>query len=337
MFREEQLFEELIRNLPEGLKIAVHNRLSPPEDGGYDGLIDIITPDGRAFPFVFQIRFRPRKENLLLWRERQATHNLPQPALLICDRITPALERYCIAQNIHFIDSAGNTSITVPGLFLRVSGRKNHAFSDEPGRMSFGVMKLLFVLLSEPAAINANYRQLASIAGISLGMVSKAFDYLESQRFYRQSKQGRRLTDPDALTVLWIREYALVLRPKLKTLRLEDNPHWRSQHLEQGECWGGEAAASILSDGYLIPENIQLITPTPLLYRKDSLHLRPHPKGNFYLTSAFWGESFTLPDRAVVLLCIAELIATQDDRNIETAGVLNDRYLQLKTAALFGN
>ncbi len=100
---------------------------------------------------------------------------------------------------------------------------------------------------------------------------------------------------------------------------------------------GGEAAASILSDGYLSPEQIQLLTPVPLSYRRDSLHLRPHPKGNFQLTSASWGENFTPSKRAIVLLSIAELMASQDDRNIETAGLLNDRYLQLKATTLFGN
>jgi hypothetical protein len=337
MYREEQLFEELSQNLPEGLAITVHTKANSLSDEGYDGFIDINMPDGRAFPFVFQIRFRPRKEQLLFWEEIQNKKNFSQPGLLVCDRMTPALEKYCIERGIHFLDSAGNASITVPGLFLRVSGRKNNAFNEEPSRMSSGVMKLLFVLLSEPGTINTNYRQLATLAGISLGMVSKAFDYLESKRLYRQSKQGRRLIDPETLTAQWIREYAVELRPKLKTLVLEENDNWRKRHLEPGECWGGEAAANILSDSYLHPEHIQLFTPLPLSYRKESLGLRSHPKGNFHLTSAFWGEDFTPTTRGIVLLSIAELMASQDDRNIETAGLLNDRYLQLKTATLFGH
>lgn len=338
MYREEQLFEELTRNLPEGLKISVQRNVnSSKKDEGYDGFIEIKTADGQAFPFVFQIRFRPRKENLLFWADLQARYRFSHPGLLICDRITPALERYCTEKSLHFLDSAGNASITVPGLFLRVSGRKNQIFNDEPARMSSGVMKLLFVLLSEPGLINENYRHLARLAGISLGMVSKAFDYLESKRFYRQSKQGRRLTDPDAITALWIREYAVGLRHKLKTLRLEESASWRTLSLEPGECWGGEAAANILSDGYLIPEKIQLFTPFPLSSRQETLRLRVHPKGNFHLTCAFWGQDFTPSKRAIVLLSIAELMASQDDRNIETAGLLNDKYLQLKTTTLFGN
>lgn len=337
MYREEQLFEELSHNLPEGLEISVHRKVNTSSDEGYDGFIDLNTAQGQTFSFVFQTRFRPRKENILFWEEIQKKHRFSRPGLLVCDRITTALEKYCIERGIHFLDGAGNASIILPGLFLRVAGRKTQAFNDEPTRMSHGVMKLLFILLSEPGSINETYRNLASLAGISLGMVSKAFDYLEAKRFYRQSKQGRRLTDPEAITALWIQEYAVVLRPRFKILRLEGSSNWQTLSLEPGECWGGEAAASILSDGYLSPEQIQLFTPVPLSYRRDSLHLRPHPKGNFQLTSAFWGENFTPSKRAIVLLTIAELMASQDDRNIETAGLLNDRYLQLKATTLFGN
>lgn len=198
-------------------------------------------------------------------------------------------------------------------------------------------MKLLFVLLTQPGSINENYRQLASYAGISLGMVSKAFDYLETERHYRSGKQGRRLTDPDWLMAEWIREYASVLRPKLKTLQLECDINWLSIELEEGECWGGEPAGYLLSDRYLKPEILQLFTHSPLAERRKSLRLKPHPTGKLILTQAFWSINFPLTERAKTVLCVAELIASRDDRNIETAGRINEKYLHISQTHLFGN
>lgn len=335
MHYEEQLLEQITANLPKPL--TIENATWGKRDNNHDGLLTIGTPDGQLFTFAFEMKKRLRKEALLQWRSTLENHSFPYPGLLVCGAVTPALEDYCIENQINFIDSGGNASISVPGLFIHVSGRKVADLLNETPRISEGVMKLLFVLLSAPELIDDTYRQLASYAGISLGMVSKAFDYLELERHYRISKSGRRLINTDKIIELWVREYATTLRPKLKTLRLECTDRWQDIPLKTGEYWGGEAAANMLSYGYLQPEVLQLFSPYPLSDRKTSLGLRSRPNGNLLLTSTFWGEHFTLPERAIVLLSIAELIATQDDRNIETAGMLNERYLHLKTATLFGH
>lgn len=101
------------------------------------------------------------------------------------------------------------------------------------------MLKLLFVLLTDTHILNATYRELASTAGISLGMVSKAFDYLETQRYYRKSQTGRRLLEPEVLTALWLHEYAFMLRPKQKILNLAAPADWRQVNLKPNEIWGG--------------------------------------------------------------------------------------------------
>lgn len=334
MFNQEQLLETAINHLPERLRVE-GVRWNQNNDI-CDGTLTLYTRDGARFPFVFEIKPRPRQHVLMKLRSLFDAE-VSFPALLICESITPAMAKYCEEHDINFLDSGGNASITTPGLFLRITGRKITPVIRERPRISEGVLKLLFVLLSQPALINETYRSLAKLAGISLGMVSKAFDYLESERYYRVSKQGRRLTDPNMLLALWIREYAMTLRPGLKTLLLACESQWRNIELKTGECWGGEAAAFILSNGYLKPEIIQLFTPLSLIARRESLQLKPHPKGNFKLTSAFWGENFHPTDRALALLSVAELIASQDDRNIEVAGRINDHYLHIKASTLFGD
>ncbi|MEI2604974.1 type IV toxin-antitoxin system AbiEi family antitoxin [Erwinia aphidicola] len=334
MHDEAQLLEKVLTNLPEALKIE-DIRWSRNLDF-HDGRLTLRTPDGAAFTFLFTIKLRPRKE-ILQKMHSIFRQNSTHPALLICERLSPAMTQYCEENHINFIDSGGNACMALPALFLRISGRKLPPVIRERPRISEGVMKLLFVLLTQPGSINENYRQLASYAGISLGMVSKAFDYLETERHYRSGKQGRRLTDPDWLMAEWIREYASVLRPKLKTLQLECDINWRSIELEEGECWGGEPAGYLLSDRYLKPEILQLFTHSPLTERRKSLRLKPHPSGKFILTQAFWGKDFSLTERAKTVLCVAELIASRDDRNIETAGRINEKHLHISQTHLFGN
>ncbi|MBU9811053.1 hypothetical protein J1785_15125 [Rahnella sp. SL6] len=132
------------------------------------------------------------------------------PVLLICNRLSPARVDYCSQNRINFIDSAGNACIDVPGLYIIIQGRQEEKkVTAAGGIFPAGVMKLLFVVLSEPDALNKTYRQLAELSGLSLGMVSKAFDVLEQRRHYRKAKSGRRIMDTDGLCVMWIKDSAL--------------------------------------------------------------------------------------------------------------------------------
>ncbi|WP_338735996.1 type IV toxin-antitoxin system AbiEi family antitoxin [Klebsiella michiganensis] len=56
--------------------------------------------------------------------------------------------------------------------------------------------------------------------------------------------------------------------------------------------------------------------------------------GKLQLIAGFWG-SFVLNRRAEAMLCVAELLASGDDRNWETARIINDKYLHLNESDLF--
>jgi hypothetical protein len=103
--------------------------------------------------------------------------------------------------------------------------------------------------------------------------------------------------------------------------------------LASGEYWSGEIAAAELSGGYLIPENGVIFTSHPLLQRRKELGLKPVP-GETTADRRFWG-SFVLNRRAEAMLCVAELLASGDDRNWETARIINDKYLHLNESDLF--
>lgn len=331
---EEELLSEVVETLPKGFQLEFE--LFPLRGTHQlDGKAKLFSPNGEHFAFAVEIKKIHRKESLIGLRHKLAHNADDLPYLLICNRLTPALTEYCLSNRLNFIDTAGNVGIQIPGLYVLVEGKAAKKPVATASRFAEGVMKLLFVLLSCPDTLHETYRILAARSGISLGMVSKAFEFLEAQKYYRKTRHGRRLMNTEELQAIWIRDYAAALLPKLSSLSLAEPDSWHDIALTAGEYWVGEVAAAELSEGYLIPGSGKLFTPEPLPQRRMALGLKPDREGKLQLVSCFWGKDFELNEKAKALLCVAELLASADDRNIETARIINEKYLQLNEAAIF--
>ncbi|MBB1201799.1 hypothetical protein EGM70_16075 [Enterobacteriaceae bacterium 89] len=329
---EEELLFRVKENLPKGFHL-VYEPVGGEEV--HDGWGKLTGPAGETATFALEIKQIHRKETLMAVRRQIRLFPENTPALLVCNRLTSVLAEYCAESQINFIDTAGNACVRIPGLCLWVEGRYEKKSVVASSRFAEGVMKLLFVLLTCPDALNETYRNLTEKAGISLGMVSKAFTYLEEQRFFRKSQAGRRLMNEEELMTLWLKDYATALRPKLDHIGSSTLDGWDLMTLKPGEYWGGEAAAARLSGGYLQPERVLLFTPFPLSQRRAQLKLKPGPEKEFQLVSCFWGKGFKLNEKAQAMLCVAELLSSWDDRNREVAKSINDKYLHLNESDLF--
>lgn len=331
---KEELLSEVVENLPKGFQLKFG--LKPQADQTQlDTTAELISPDGKVFTFAMEIRKIHRKESLIGFRNKIADSQDAPPALLICNRLTPALAEYCFINRLNYIDTSGNAVIQLPQLYVLVEGKAAKKPVPVKARFAEGVMKLLFVLLSSPESLNDTYRSLAVRSGISLGMVSKAFEFLAAQKYYRKTQGGRRLMNIEELQVLWLRDYAAALLPKLSSIPLVAPDSWHDISLLSGEFWGGEVAAAELTEGYLIAERGKLFTPRPLAQRRQELGLKPDREGKLQLVSSFWGSDFELNKKAKAMLCVAELLASVDDRNLETAKFINDKYLKLSESDLF--
>lgn len=327
MSNEIEIVEGALNQLPRELGQFEYSTL--PEQHHSDGRLLLSMPDGREVSFRTEAKSLSRNEWLEKWAQRLDDEGPRHAGLLVCLYLSPGQQQYCVDHSLNFIDGAGNAFISAPGLYVYITGKKNERRVERSDSLSIGIMKLLFVLLSDEKAINYTYRKLAELAGISLGMVSKGFDYLSGKKWCRESNDGRRFTRVNDLYWLWVQEYPIVLRPKLKTLGLTGDLHWHNARLLPGECWAGEVAGNELSDGYLHPEKIQFFTPYSFTERWKAMGLRPSREGHWQLIENFWGEAFTINKRAYALLTIAELLASSDDRNIETARRINAQYLHI--------
>ncbi|MCJ7617255.1 MAG: type IV toxin-antitoxin system AbiEi family antitoxin, partial [Desulfobacterales bacterium] len=58
-------------------------------------------------------------------------------------------------------------------------------------------------------------------------------------------------------------------------------------------------------------------------------HLKKDPQGKIEIFQKFWNFDYPWDDKTLVppLLIYADLIATADDRNIETARIIYDQYI----------
>ena len=262
---------------------------------------------------------------------------LPGPALLVTPYMTPPMAERLKAQDIPFIDAAGNAYLRTPDTFIYVTGRKPAAPAEarRPVRVFRATgLRIVFALLCRPELVAAPYREIAEQAGVALGSVSIALKELEQLGFLRMHKaKGRVLEQRERLLNTWVEGYPRELRPRLKPRRFRvDNPNWwKDTDLAPFDLWlGGEAAAAVLTK-YLRPERVPLYGGAR--FAELARHIRPakDENGNLELLDAFWHFEpvQAVPGYRLVspLLVYADLVATADVRNLETAEMIRERYL----------
>jgi len=257
---------------------------------------------------------------------------LPERGLLVTEYVNMNLAERLKAMNIHFLDTLGNTYVNVPPLFIYVTGRKPpmRKFADRPTRAFQPTgLKALFALLCKPDLANEPYRTIAEAADVARGTVGWVLaDLKRHGNLLDVGKQGRRLIQKHRLIERWVAAYPEQLRHKLAIGRYTapDPKWWEHTHIQDFHAyWGGEVAGALLTR-YLKPEVVTIYVrdlPGRLLAAN---RLRKDEKGNVEVLKAFWTETFDWGEKETVhpLLAYADLIATGDARNLETAKRIYD-------------
>jgi hypothetical protein len=259
--------------------------------------------------------------------------NFPQKGLIVAEYVNPNMADRLKEMDVAFMDTAGNAYLNEPPLFIFVKGNRPEGI---PGRRTQTRafqptgLKVIFALLCQPPLINAPYRDIAKAANVALGTVGWVFtDLREAGYLIDMGGRGRRLADKKKLIDRWTTAYPEKLRPKLLLGRyMADQPEWWENaklHNLQA-CWGGEVAAAKMTQ-YLRPQLVTIYTrekPAELILEN---RLRKDPNGNVEILKVFWEKEYNRPhpDLAPPLLVYADLLATGDARNIETAGIIYDQ------------
>lgn len=280
---------------------------------------------------------------------------LPGKGMLVADYINPKMADKLREVNVPFIDTMGNAYINEKPLFIYIKGNKKGEQATKLKTQRVGRafqttgLKVLFAFIRDPGLVNAPYRDIADITGVALGTVGWVInDLKQGEYLIEYGKKHRRLKNKKELINKWVDAYLQKLRPKLflGTFTTE-NPNWwmdvDENVMEYGARWGGEVAAAKLT-GHLKPEEITLYVPKEEikhLLAENRLH--KDPNGNVQIYKAFWKNKEELRQEYLEyiteseyleimeddfcvnpLIAYADLLATNDPRNLETARMLYD-------------
>jgi len=262
-----------------------------------------------------------------------------KPLLIVADYITPNAKAFLKQNKINYIDSFGNAFLNLKHLKIFVEqGNSKPVYNKYSEVFTRAGGQILFHLLQNPELINANYEQLASISQVSLGSVSKTINGLLKEAFAVKwdSDKKYQLVRREELLEKWI---TLLNEKILPTYRIgtysfsknrfeikEKNPEFETR-------WGGESGAAILTN-YLNPEKYTLFTNRPKQDLIKDYRLIPKEDGDIIVYSPFWkqgscNDEYQDSDVAAhPLLIYAELLYSNSDRNLETAKIIFDEYIE---------
>ena len=256
---------------------------------------------------------------------------------LVTTHVTNAMARTLREMKIQFFDVAGNAYLDIPPVYVFIQGNKlpEHWRVTEKKKDIFGIagLKVIFTLLIDDKLIQAPYREIARKANVGLGTIVGVLEELEKQGFLINLEPGRRkLINRRGLLEKWVIEYTKKLRPKLLLGRYATNDPdlWRKVDPRQfGAVWGGEIAAAKMTD-YLKPEIITFYTNRPYNNLLIALKLFQDKRGTVEVREQFWKMTENEPNENLAhpILVYADLLATEEARNIETARKIFDEHIE---------
>ncbi len=275
---------------------------------------------------------------------------LPEAGVLVADYINPRMADKLRQQGIQFIDAVGNAFINQPPVYVYVTGNrqeKRHFMPTQDGaKRAFepkGLM-VVYAFLRHPELVNAPYRKIAEHAGVAVGTVGWVFNGLKAGDFIRDKgrKKGRRLVNYRKLLDRWVEVWPEKLKPKqlIGAFNADDPCWWEAIDIRDYDgYWGGEIAGAKYT-GYLKPKVATVYVPeharTKLL-RDARLRKAVTAEGeegaNVFLYRPFWPEQWDDLDNEFKqgmvhpILTYADLVATGDSRNLETAQRIFDEHI----------
>lgn len=289
--------------------------------------------------FTVQVSHIARTSDLIWYRAEKERGDNSTPLLLIAPYLSVKLAEECQRTGINFLDTVGNAHIDVPGSYLFITGKPRpkepRAATDQSALRKASTLRVIFALLTIEGLAQQPVRTIAEAAGAALGSTSNAIEDLVALGFITGEARKRRLANKEALQVEWARQYPISLRGKLKPQRYAcvDGADWRGSSLLTDEpevALGGEMAAAALTQ-YINPASACIYSwlDRGQLLRKH--RLRPDPGGPIEVLDAFWLRADQAKAKAVepavapLLLVYADLMASNEGRSVEVAGMLMER------------
>ncbi|WP_342335236.1 type IV toxin-antitoxin system AbiEi family antitoxin [Burkholderia pseudomallei] len=315
--------------------IAVRPR-STPVASGADAILEFAIGAHR-FKRPALVRQTVDRYGTLATIRAQATHGAGDRPLLVTTYLSPNIVDACRKMDLDAIDLAGNASVLLGDSVILVAGRPRPQISPLGSERvwSKSTLRVALALLSIPSLLKQSYRDIAQIAGVSHGTVQNAIRGMLARRDLIElpGGQGMQFTDGSRMIDEWTTLYPTLLRGSLQLghYRTDMPEWWRNVPALPDRCrFGGEPAAAIFTE-YLKPAffTVYCTEEVPREWIAKA-RLRPDIKGNVEFVKSpimFASMPDSPPNVVPPLLVYADLVASGDSRNLETARLLREQYL----------
>jgi hypothetical protein len=302
-----------------------------------------VRADGGTYEYRTLVRTQPLGEAAaaLLLANEFSSRAAP-PLLVLAPFVPGAVAERLVDRGVEYVDLAGNCHLLfggehhvhVEGKRLARGARRNVAV---PGaRQREAGYQVLFALAARPELANAPVRDVAELAGTGKSAVADVIARLVHDGIVARTAQRRMVVRRDQLIDRWVVAYIDRARARWLAGRFrpaETDPAELEQKLVtalRDKPWGfgGSAAAMRLDRFYRGPETVVYVAEwEPKLAR--GVRALPDAAGSLLvfvnpMPLAFEGS---LPRTVHPLLVYSELVAANDDRSLQAAARIRERFL----------
>jgi hypothetical protein len=217
---------------------------------------------------------------------------------------------------------------------MYIDGNKNTPVQSQYRMRAFtkAGAAVIFQFLMDPSLVNKPQRLIAQYAGVSLGTMPKVIAGLKKEGYLVQANiKTMQLINYEKLLHKWVDVLHEKLLPfqylqRYTILKTTVQQFFKTNLITGNTQWGGEPAAALLTN-YLIPQKYTLFTNEREELTKK-YKLIPHPEGEIEVYRMFWKHSSYTKQHVHPVMIYAQLMASGDSRNIETAEIIFNEHIK---------
>jgi hypothetical protein len=325
---------------------------------------NLIQQDGKIVDAIVEIAGVQYHVEVKKWTQQAnfgalvyQVQDLPGNKLLVADYVNKKLAARLKDAGVQFIDTAGNAYIDQDNLYLNIRGNdpvvtltvneENRPNTAVPIGMNQEIrpdqrwttgraftptgLKVVYELILDPDLINRPYRYIADRADVALGTVGWVLNDLTAKGLVANRGKKKTIRELKVLIETWAEAYPQKLRQKqlLGRFFTHDPTWWKKIDLKNLRAqWGGEVAAAEMTN-YLRPQKAIIYLRgdlIPLMQQGRMTKVENMGGANVEIYKPFWNRD--LPGKTVhPLIVYADLIVTGDPRNLETAKLIYDNFI----------